>query len=409
MAKLYFEPEHHQDITHLLFPIKASDQQACLTFIIHKTHCLIIGGIENALQVLTIETQPEWGLKTGQWMLYASSFKEYWSQQSALIEQKVPVMIHLNYHDNPTLPMMDSLTERQSRLYIQSEPPLAEHLEFLEFTQNASYHTLTTDSARAMMTVADTCRPFDSFEITEKQVVIERDNSLLPFDLPQGVQPDCYLLLNKEGVDQLDHLCRTTAAPAIEIHTDDDRAMFSDGKRTFTSSLLSLRDYAKKKTDTYQQELKLIVDIYTFKQEIESYRKIALLKKTNEVLLYVDEDKVMLAGLIPETGENCFISTQEINNKQPSVYRLNLSELYKIKISGITDAKAIKICILKNNEGDYKLGFYNDRNNDYPYNSVYDVAPAPEKMEAALKAKAELEKQINDDGEQGDMFGFDDI
>lgn len=409
MAKLYFAPEHHQDITHLLSPIKASDQQACLTFIIHKTHCLIIGGIENTLQVLTIETQPEWGLKTGQWMLYASSFKEYWSQQTTLTEQKVPVMIHLNYHDNPTLPMMDSLTERQSRLYIQSELPLAEHLEFLEFTQNANCHTLATDSARAMMEVAETYRPFDSLEISEKQIVIDRDNTLFPFDLPQGVKPDCYLLLNKEGVDQLDHLCRTTTDPMIKMHTDDDRAMFSDSKRTFTSSLLSLKDYAQKKTDTYQQELKLIVNIYTFKKEIESYRNIALLKKANEALLYVDEDKIMLAGLIPETGENCFISTQEIKIKHPSVYRINLSEVSKIKISGITDAKAIKLCMLKNNEGDYKLGFYNDRNNDYPYNSVYDVAPAPEKMAAALNAKTELEKQINDDGAQGDMFGFDDI
>lgn len=409
MAKLYFEPKHHDDIKHLLSPIKASDQQACLTFIIDKTHCLIIGGVDDALQVLTIDIEPEWALKTGQWMLYASSFKEYWSQQTALIEQKVPVMIHLNYHDNPKLPMMDSLTERQSRLYIQSEPAISEHLEFLEFTQNASRHTLATDSACVMMEVADTYRPFDSFEITEKQVVIDRDNTLLPFELPQGIEPDCHLLLNKDSVDQLTHLCTTTDAPTIEIHTDDDRAMFSDGKRTFTSSLLSLKDYAQKKTDTYQQELKLIVDIYTFKNEIESYRKIALLKKANEALLYVDENKVMLAGLIPETGENCFISTKEIKIKHPAVYRINLSEVSKIKIKGITEAEAIKLCMLKNKEGDYKLGFYNDRNNDHPYNSVYDVAPAPEKMDAVLKAKAELEKQINEDGKQGDMFGFDDI
>lgn len=409
MAKLYFEPKHHQDITHLLSPIKASDQQACLTFIINKTHCLIIGGVENALQVLTIDIEPEWALKPGQWMLYASSFKEYWSQQAALIDQKVPVMIHLNYHDNPTLPMMDSLTDRQSRLYIQSEPALPAHLEFLEFTRNASYQTLATDSACVMMEMADTYRPFDSFEITEKQVVIDRDKTLLPFDLPEEIKPDCHLLLNKDSVDQLTHLCTTTDAPTIEIHTDDERAMFSDGKRTLTSSLLSLKGYAQKKTDTYQQELKLIVDIYTFKNEIESYRKIALLKKANEALLYVDESNVMLAGLIPETGENCFISTKEIKIKHPTVYRINLSEVSKIQIKGITEAKTIKLCMLKNKEGDYKLGFYNDRNNDHPYNSVCDVAPAPEQMSAVLKAKAKLEQQIDEDGEQGDMFGFDDV
>ncbi|MFA0521049.1 hypothetical protein AB4501_29255, partial [Vibrio sp. 10N.222.55.E8] len=108
------------------------------------------------------------------------------------------------------------------------------------------------------------------------------------------------------------------------------------------------------------------------------------LKKANEALLYVDENKVMLAGLIPETGENCFISTKEIKIKHPAVYRINLSEVSKIKIKGITEAEAIKLCMLKNKEGDYKLGFYNDRNNDHPYNSVYDVAPAPEKMDAVL-------------------------
>ncbi|MGO2318404.1 MAG: hypothetical protein ACTH6O_05445 [Vibrio toranzoniae] len=413
MAKLHFEPKHHQDITHLLSPIKASDQQACLTFIINKTHCLIIGGVENALQVLTIDIEPEWALKPGQWMLYASSFKEYWSQQAALIDQKVPVMIHLNYHDNPKLPMMDSLTDRQSRLYIQSEPALPAHLEFLEFTRNASCQTLATDSACVMMEMAETYRPFDSFEITEKQVVIDRDKTLLPFDLPEEIKPDCHLLLNKDSVDQLTHLCTTTDAPTIEIHTDDERAMFSDGKRTFTSSLLSLKGYAQKKTDTYQQELKMIVDIFTFKNELESYRKIAQLKKANEALLYVAENKVMLAGLIPETGENCFISTKEIKIKHPTIYRINLSEVSKINIKGITEAKTIKLCMLKNKEGGYKLGFYNDRNNDHPYNSVYDVAHAPEKMSAVLKAKAKLEQQIDEDededGEQGDIFGFDDV
>lgn len=409
MAKLYFESEHHQDIQHLLSPIKASDQLAGLTFMVHETHCLIIGGADNALQVLTLEIQPEWGLKLGQWMLYASSFKEYWNQQAPLVNKKHVVVMDLYYDTYPQLPLMESLTEHQSRLYIQAEPAPSEHLRFLEFIQNKSSYTLSTNSACVMMDLADTYRPFDSFEITKEQVVIERDNTLLPYELPEGITAKCHLLLNKEGVDQLTHLCTTTNAPEIEIYTDDERAVFSDGRRTFTSSLLSLQSYAQKKAEQYHQEIKLIVNIFTFKEQIESYRKIALLKKANEALLYVDSNTLMLAGLIPETGENCFISTQEIRTNSPSVYRINLSELSKIKIKGITEAKTIKLTMLKSSEGDYKLGFYNDRKNQHPYTSVHDVEPAPEKMKAILKAKERLEKQISQEGEQGDMFGFEDV
>lgn len=415
MAKLYFQPQYHGDVSHLLKPIKKTDPSACLTFVINTDSCQIVGGLPDQLEVITMPIDKEWGLKSGKWMIYTSSFIEFWSEQEPLIKQKSSFYVDVIYDDNRNCPLIESFTEKNSRLYIQSQPPYEDHLAFISLTQSAFCRIIPTDSARVILEIAETHRPFDTFEINkeEKKLKIERDNLVIPHSLPEELEPDFNLLLNKASVDQLHHLCQTTAANSIQIYTDDERAIFSDGQRTLTSSLLSLRDYAQKQEVQYRCELTLLVNIFEFKQQIDSYRNIALLKKANEALLYVDASCVMLAGLTSETGENRFISTKSIKINTPTIYRINLSELSKVPINDITSAKQIKLQMLKNNEGDYKLGFYNDLDNLYPYASVYDVNIAPEKMDMALKAKVKLEEHLNMNqrgfGEQMDAIGYDDI
>ncbi|MDF5522938.1 hypothetical protein P3698_24865, partial [Vibrio parahaemolyticus] len=137
-------------------------------------------------------------------------------------------------------------------------------------------------------------------------------------------------------------------------------------------------------------------------------------QQANEALLLVSRDRVMLAGLTLETGENAFLNVKDIKHKHDMVHRINLSELAKVRITDITSAKQIKLALLKNtSEGVYKLGFYNDVKGEHPYAYVDDVAPAPDKLSLALDAKnkleAQLEGKVDDETAQIDMVGYDDI
>ncbi|MBS9854698.1 hypothetical protein J4H58_07950 [Vibrio alginolyticus] len=424
MPSLSIAPKHHDNVQHLLAPIAKSDSTALLTFIIDKTHAYVIGGLLDALQYITLPIERDWKLKPGQWSLNASSFKEYWALQSPLRAQKQTITIQLNYDQYRTLPQIDTLTERKSRLYIQSIEALDAHLAFFERNQATFFKPIQESSGlreptREMLNtlnIADTYRPFDAFELEKgkSSIRIERGGNIHPYLLPDEFVPNCNLLLNKESVDTLRHLCETTDSDEIQIYTDDECAIFSDGQRCFTSSLKSLREYQKKQEVAYHTEFRLVVDIHRFKEEIKSYRAIALVKQANEALLLVSRDRVMLAGLTLETGENAFLNVKDIKHKHDMVHRINLSELANVGITDITSAKQIKLALLKNaSEGVYKLGFYNDVKGEHPYAYVDDVAPAPDKLSLVLDAKnkleAKLEGKVEDETAQIDMVGYDDI
>ena len=206
------------------------------------------------------------------------------------------------------------------------------------------------------------------------------------------------MLLNKESVENLSRLCDSTHSDTLSIYTDDERAIFSDGNRVVSSSLLSLRDYAHKKETSYTVEQKLVINTYTLKEEIEIYRNMAIVKKANEALLYIDNTNVMLAGLTKETGGNRFLSAEHISETPPWVYRINLSARAKVKVKDVTTANQIKVQMLLGRDDKRKLGFYNDKDSTHPYESVYDIELAPEKMAEVLEAKKTLETKIINNG-----------
>ncbi len=123
----------------------------------------------------------------------------------------------------------------------------------------------------------------------------------------------------------------------------------------------------------------------------------------------------MLASLVEETGSNRFIRTQHIECDKPSLYSINLSQLNRVKIKDITSANQMKIAVLINEQGERKLGFYNDKDNTDPYQSVTDIEYASPKMALVLQSKAKLENMlqqqndIEDEDHQNDLFGFEDV
>ncbi|WP_351089065.1 hypothetical protein [Shewanella sp. S1-49-MNA-CIBAN-0167] len=418
MPKLEFNADRKQGISHLVNAISDRDPIPYVTVVIeNKELGYLIGGQSDFPSMVQLPLSSDWGLKKGQWSLCASSFGTWWRAELDNTLNRNPITIEVEYGKQQKLPILNALMAQVSRLYIQAKPPIEEHLAFLEQHKNQAYQSLPTDSARVILDVAEAHQPFDVFELNKElqKVRIERDNNIQTCALPENMEVTHGILLNKDSVVQLERICHNTDAEQILYYLDDERAIFSDGHSVNSSSLASLREYRLKKETAYRVEVKIFINIYDFKEDLKKYLSITPLKKANQALLYIDKDYVMLASLVEETGSNRFIRTKHIDCHKPSLYSINLSQLNHVRIKDITNAEQMKIAVLINEQGGLKLGFYNDRDNAEPYQSITDIEYASPKMELVLQSKARLEimlKQQNADGDthsQDDLFGFKDV
>jgi hypothetical protein len=418
MPKLEFHADRKQSIHHLVNAISDKDLIPYVTVVIENREVgYLIGGQSDFPSMIKLPLSSDWGLKKGQWSLCASSFGTWWLAELKNTLDETPIIIEVEYGKQQKLPILNGLMAQVSRLYIQAKPPIKEHLAFLEQHKNQAYQSLPTDSARVILEVAKSNQPFDVFELSKDQqkVRIERDNNIQTCALPENMEVTHGILLNKESVVQLERICHNTDAEQIQYYLDDERAIFSDGHSVSSSSLASLREYRLKKETVYRTEVKIIINIFDFKEDLKKYLSITPLKKANQALLYIDKDYVMLASLVEETGSNRFIRTKHIECHKPSLYSINLSQLSRVQIKDITSAEQMKIAVLINDQGELKLGFYNDRDNTNPYESITDIEYASPKMELVLQSKSKLEimlKQQNARGDvhsQDDLFGFENV
>ncbi|MGR5474712.1 hypothetical protein ACPV5T_16375 [Vibrio astriarenae] len=409
---IQFEPHIHSQIDDLIRFIPKKDDKAYLTLLIDKHQVQLIGGVKESLNLITFEHNDAWGLKKGQWSLCATSFIQLW-QLTNLEKHKAPFALKVEYNKDTPYPKVDNLTSETGRLFIEAQPPREAHLAFHEKTQQLVTQKVSTKAAQAIIEVADTYRPFDTFELDCKQQVVkvERQGVPTPYDLPESFEPEFDLLLNKQSLDNLKHLAFDTSAEHIDIYMDDDQAIFSDGQRILSSSLASLKDYAQKQEIEYETKARLIVNLVDFKKQIDDYRSNAKVKKGNQALIYIDNDCVMIGGLTDETGLHSYLDVADSKTDRTTVFRVNLSELSKIRLQDVITKKTkqMKVQFLKTTQGDYKLGFYNNINKTHPYAYVHDVEYAPQEIARMQKEKEKLDALINPEGQQIDAIGFDDV
>lgn len=255
MAKIVVKPKEQTSISDFLKSVIKLDAEARISFIIDDKTCKIIMGAGDSMQIISLDVEKDWLLKNGQWSLSASSFK----QCLCLHSQQTNIEVDIEYTSKSPYPHVDTLTKGESRIYILAKEIVAEHLDFLMFVEQAKKLTIPTASAIEMANIANSYTPYDSFETNkaESKIRIERDNKIIPFDVPEGFTPKFDLLLNKDGVENLKNLALSTKSETVTIYTDDERAVFSDGNNVISNSLLSLRDYANKKEINYVVEQKL--------------------------------------------------------------------------------------------------------------------------------------------------------
>ncbi|MGO2509763.1 MAG: hypothetical protein ACTH6Y_12280 [Vibrio hibernica] len=86
------------------------------------------------------------------------------------------------------------------------------------------------------------------------------------------------------------------------------------------------------------------------------------------------------------------------------VFPTSYTCISKIPIKDITSAKQLKMTVLRNVQGDLKLGFHNDKDNEHSYDSV--ALEHAQSLLPELKHVIETSELDNNTSEQDDLFGF---
>lgn len=410
MNQLHFHPNSHAGMTELTNRIKKGDTNPFITFVFTECQIHIIGGPTDHLLMKTIDKGADCVEEATAWSISATAFANYWGGQDTHIKEKKTISLHMR-HDKKHLPELAGITKNYSFRYLQAQKSCDTHLVFFDLLATKPYQHIETTKAKKICSLAESCNPYQVFELNKEtnEILIERDNNIIPFTLPEDLTVDFSMTLTPDAKNDLQQLANTTHSDTLSVYLDDEQAIFSDGNQIYSHSLAPLRAYREKKQQHFTLDAKFVIDIFTFKEERENFQKIEEIRKANQVLLYITPTEVYLASMLQDIGSLMPLNVKEVTTTQEQLYSINLNALSKVPIKDITNANGVKMTVLRNAQAEIKLGFHNDRDKEYPYYSV--PLEQASSLLPELKERLARAKEIDNShfGEQIDIFGFGDV
>ncbi|MGB2079585.1 MAG: hypothetical protein ACPHV3_07345 [Vibrio sp.] len=409
MTPIVFQPEIHEQITELVSGIKKGSKHPFVTFIITEDALHIIGGAVDSLMMITQDRAPDCTLKTASFSYSATAFANLWHGQQTLINERKTIPLQIIHDEQYDGDLLAGRTDLNSFRYAIAQLACDHHLDFYNKTITMPTKPLETKQALAICKVADECTPYSVFEVkqAENKIQIERDNDIIDIQPPEDMQIDIDMAITPEAKHSLETLAEHTDSQHIDIYLDDDQVIFSDRKKVYRHDLTPLRAYREKQKQHYKTIAKMIVNCYEFKAEQDNFQKIEEIKKANQALLYITPESMYFASLTPKTGALLKLTTSSINVSEEQLYSVNLNALSKVKIKDITTAKQLKLTVSHNEQGHLKLGFHNDKDKDFSYDSV--PLELAQSLLPELKHVIDTAKLDPKSIEQDDLFGFDDV
>ncbi|MEZ8859723.1 hypothetical protein [Vibrio sp. 10N.247.311.51] len=409
MNTLNFQPEVHARITELVSGIKKGSEHPFVTFIVTDKSLHLIGGATEKLIMTTLDRASDCTLDNAAFSFSATAFANLWLCQTNHIDQKETISLQLRHDNQQDGIVLEGRTELNSFRYALAQPACEHHLAFFDSVMTHPKQMIETKQALAICQLANTCTPFSVFEVNKdsNRVQIERDNDIIPFALPKGMNIDIDMALTPEAKHSLESIAQTTQSETLSVYIDDEQAMFSDGEQVYCHSLAPLRAYRERQQQHFELEAKVVIDVHEFKAERDNFQKIEEIKKTNQALLYLTPESMYFASLAPKVGALMALTTKSIITSQEQLYSVNLNALSNVRIKDITSADQVKMTVLRSAQGELKLGFHNDEDGKHPYYSVPLERALP--LLPELKRIIDISQLSSDKPEQNDLFGFDDV
>ena len=371
----------------------------------------LVGGKDEELERITLPINAQSTLKRGQWSVNGSYFKNICTYFMA---RKLPLTLELTYSNANPCPLLNTLGMIELRT-CTAAPVREVHSAFLDTLKTRQSDSISVTSVQSMIAEIDSHQPYEliALDHSAQQLRIQRNQHIHELAFPESLHIPLSMVLSQAATEKLAYVCEQTDCDSIDVSIQNEIATFSTPTHTVTSSLAGLAEFYQQKPVDYTHEAKLVVNIYGMREELRTYHKhYPEIKQANSSHLLIEHDNVMVANIVPPFGFAKSISMLEITIAETRLYRVNLREVNKVKIQDCTEAKKMKLQILKASDGKRILGFYNDRNPQHPYDTVpveLDMQSLPEALKLKKQeqenggvSSVELEPQL-------DIFGFADV
>lgn len=236
------------------------------------------------------------------------------------------------------------------------------------------------------------------------------------FSLTNDLEFPFSFTFNNIALENLTTTISQAKSNDIELLMHDNKVSFRCDDVLITHCLDGLDAFQQQHAQTFENELTMIVDIYTVKNEIDAYFKsYAEIQQANINYLLIHEKELTLCAYTDHNRNASQVTVHEIVGKdEAQLYLVDLAEFRKVKIKDLTSAEQMKIAVLKSPSGERKLAFYHYRSPIHPYatiklGSMPHELPAILAAKSRLKAKQQASKASNASAQQSDMFGFEDL
>lgn len=311
------------------------------------------------------------------------------------------------------------VTEIEKLRECVSNSPSQEHEKYREKMKDLSFESVKKTTLDRLLHEIDNYAPLNFVEVksNENALKIQREETVDCHALPEQVSFPFDLTLNTNSLSDLKILSQTTDAKNIEMIMHDEAVSFRAGGIVITNSLIGVDSFKQREAQLYEAELTMVIDFYSFKKEIDAYLKYYRdIKISNTNYLLVDHKELTVCAYTERYHHASPVSVHNISGTDETrLYQIDLSEIKNVLITDLRSANKMKVKVLKNKEGERKLGFYNNKNPHHPYACI-KVDALPHELPVILAAKQRLQSKEKTnktraahEATPGDLFDFDDI
>lgn len=290
-----------------------------------------------------------------------------------------------------------------------------EHLAYLADNQQRPTATTSKAAIERIVFEAQENVPFEFLELNkeEQYLRVQRQGEVEDKSLPQGLTLPVSLVLTPETTKQMTELCRITSGNEIEIAQQGETVTFKAPECTLTCSIAGVEAFYQKKPDPVRSLKYVALNLFAFKKELEHcFKHYGRIKKANDALLYLGEDRAAIAVLTPPYEFVHPIHVFEVGQHTPyagSLFRFSPRDLDNIKIKNSLEAKKTRLDVFETSRGELKLGVYYSLDERLPYDTIAienDERHLNKVLSMMERIDAGQEDAVKAPEQQGDLFSF---
>lgn len=336
--------------------------------------------------------------------------------------------IKLEFEIQPSGTMFLEVLDRSTRLKdelqstalrrCQCSAPSDEHLTYWANTPKCPTTKTSKATIERIVYEAHKNLPFEYLQLNKEEnyVRIQRQGVVEDKALPLDMKLPVSMVLTPDTTMQMTKLCQMTSGNEIEIAQQGETITFKTPECTLTCSLAGVEEFYQKKTVPIQALKYVALNLFTLKKELNHcVKEYSQIKKADEFLLYIGDEKAAIAVLIPPYAFTKLIHVFEVGESKTNVgslFRFSPKELEGVRVKNLQEATKTRLDIFETALGELKLGVYYSLEDNLPYTTI-SIERDERQLDSVLKMIKDLEEKQTDNNstikeKQQDLFIFSD-